>query len=110
MEASGTSGMKAALNGVPSLSTLDGWWLEGCIENVTGWAIGEDRAADMSDEDRTNRDANCLYQKLEHVVIPQYYQQRENFLNTMRHSIALNASHFNTQRMVQEYVLRAYLF
>jgi len=110
MEASGTSGMKAALNGVPSLSTLDGWWLEGCIENLTGWAVGEDVPAEANPDDRTKQDAESLYQKLEQVVLPAFYQQRDTFVRIMRHAIALNASHFNTQRMVQEYVLRAYVF
>jgi len=96
LEASGTSGMKAALNGVPSLSVLDGWWIEGCIEDVTGWAIGD------------HSDAASLYEKLEQVVLPRFYQQRDQFLRIMRHAIALNASHFNTQRMVQEYVVKAY--
>lgn len=109
MEASGTSGMKAALNGVPSLSILDGWWLEGWIENLTGWAIGEDCPAEMPPHERDDFDANSLYNKLEQIVIPTYYQQRDAFLRIMRHTIALNASHFNTQRLVQEYVLRAYL-
>jgi starch phosphorylase len=96
LEASGTSGMKAALNGVPSLSVLDGWWIEGCIEDVTGWAIGD------------HSDAVSLYDKLEHSVVPRFCQQRDQFLRIMRQAIALNASHFNTQRMVQEYVVKAY--
>ena len=108
LEASGTSGMKAALNGVPSLSVLDGWWLEGCVEHVTGWAIGESCPANASQEKRARYDAQSLYQKLAQVVLPAYYQQREDWLRIMRHAIALNASHFNTQRMVQEYVLKAY--
>jgi starch phosphorylase len=106
-EASGTSGMKAALNGVPSLSILDGWWLEGCIEHVTGWAIGETTPTRASLEESSRRDAQSLYQKLEQVVLPAY-KQRDDWLRIMRHAIALNASHFNTQRMVQEYVLKAY--
>jgi starch phosphorylase len=108
MEASGTSGMKAALNGVPSLSVLDGWWLEGCIEHVTGWAIGETCPVDASPADRANCDVASLYQTLEKVVIPTFYEQRDDWLRIMRHAIALNASHFNTQRMVLEYVLKAY--
>ena len=107
LEASGTSGMKAALNGVPSLSILDGWWIEGCIEGVTGWAIGEpDRDAD--DTDALAHDADALYDKLENVVIPTYYKDRRKFIDIMRHAIALNGSFFNTQRMMQQYVLRAY--
>jgi len=106
LEASGTSGMKAALNGVPSLSVLDGWWLEGCIEHVTGWAIGDKESVNPGVEDRD--DAASLYQQLEQIVLPTFYQQRDDWLRIMRHAIALNASHFNTQRMVQEYVLKAY--
>jgi starch phosphorylase len=105
MEASGTSGMKAALNGVPSLSILDGWWIEGCIEGTTGWAI--DSTAPGA-EDRTPHDAESLYDKLENVVIPLYYQDHDGWLDMMRHAIALNGSFFNTQRMVLQYVLKAY--
>lgn len=98
LEASGTSGMKAALNGVPSLSVLDGWWIEGCIEDVTGWAIGD------------HSDAASLYEKLENAVLSRFYHQHQEFVRIMRHAIALNASHFNTQRMLQEYVVKAYSF
>lgn len=108
LEASGTSGMKATLNGVPNFSVLDGWWLEGCIENVTGWAIGETTPVDASPDKRARQDAESLYQKLEQVILPVFYQHREDWLRIMRHAIALNASHFNTQRMVQEYVMKAY--
>ena len=107
MEASGTSGMKAALNGVPSLSVLDGWWIEGCIEGVTGWAI-DDVAQSRETKNRTPQDAQSLYDKLGQIVLPTFYQQRDDWLRVMRHSIALNASHFNTQRMVQQYVVKAY--
>ncbi len=108
LEASGTSGMKAALNGVPSLSVLDGWWIEGCIEDVTGWAIGETCPVDATPKDRAGCDAPSLYQKLEKVILPTFYQRRDDFIRLMRHAIALNASHFNTQRMVQEYIAKAY--
>jgi len=108
LEASGTSGMKAALNGVPSLSILDGWWIEGCIEGVTGWAIGELPDAGDSDEDRSPRDAASLYDKLERVIVPLFYGDRERFIDVMRHAIALNGSFFNTQRMVLQYVTKAY--
>ena len=109
LEASGTSGMKAALNGVPSLSILDGWWIEGCIEGVTGWSIGENsREVDQNNE-QTYRDALSLYQKLEQVVLPLFYNDRDSFIDVMRNAIALNASFFNTQRMLKEYLLRAYL-
>ena len=101
MEASGTSGMKAAVNGVPSLSILDGWWIEGCIEGVSGWAIehGEKGSA---------KDVNSLYDKLERVVLPLYYRNRDGFVDVMRYAIALNGSFFNTQRMVTQYVAKAY--
>lgn len=108
LEASGTSGMKAALNGVPSLSILDGWWIEGCIEGVTGWAIGTDS---QENEETTNRreDAESLYAKLEQAAVPTYYHNRDGFVEIMRHAIALNGSFFNTQRMVEQYVVKAYL-
>jgi len=104
-EASGTSGMKACLNGVPNLSVLDGWWIEGCIENITGWAIGT-----LQSQGRDSaQDARDLYQKLEKIILPMFYKEKDKWLEVMRHTIALNASFFNTQRMVQEYVLNAYL-
>jgi len=106
-EASGTSGMKAALNGVPSLSILDGWWIEGHIEGITGWSIGERGVEPGSRGDRS-RDAASLYDKLERVVIPTFYRERDRFIEIMRHAIALNGSFFNTQRMLQQYVLKAY--
>lgn len=106
LEASGTSGMKAALNGVPSLSILDGWWIEGCIEGVTGWSIGS-KNRDETVDDRA-RDAASLYDKLEKSIFPLYQQNRSGFIDVMRHAIALNGSFFNTHRMIQQYVLKAY--
>lgn len=106
LEASGTSGMKAALNGVPSLSILDGWWIEGHIEAVTGWAIGEREPPTQND--RTATDAASMYDKLEHVILPLFYQHRDGFIDVMRQAIALNGSFFNSHRMVEEYVLKAY--
>jgi len=105
-EASGTSGMKAAHNGVPSLSILDGWWIEGCIEGLTGWSIGS--ASDIESVDERN--AHSLYEKLQKVIIPLFYNNRDNWVDIMRHSIAINASFFNTHRMVQQYVLDAYSY
>ena len=105
-EASGTSGMKAAHNGVPQFSTLDGWWLEGCIENITGWSIGTEKTVNDSSDD--NKDRNDLYHKLETWIMPKFYNDRENWIRTMRSCIAINASFFNTNRMVLQYVLNAY--
>ena len=107
MEASGTSGMKAALNGVPSFSILDGWWIEGCIEGITGWSIGHN-GRDTETERDTEQDASALFDKLESTIIPIYYNRPEQFRCIMSHCIALNGSFFNTQRMVQQYVLKAY--
>ena len=123
MEASGTSGMKAALNGVPSFSVLDGWWIEGCIEGKTGWSIGQDDHDPQVQRDN-KQDENALYDKLEKIIIPLFYNRGEGvppsngnkarmaspqqFRDMMSHCIALNGSFFNTQRMVQQYVLKAY--
>ncbi len=111
LEASGTSGMKAALNGVPSLSILDGWWVEGNIEGVTGWSIGEAHRGEPGPETPVDNalDAESLYAKLEGVILPLYYGSRERYLDVMRHAIAINGSFFNTQRMVQQYITDAYL-
>jgi len=99
-EASGTSGMKAALNGVPSLSILDGWWIEGCIEGVTGWAI-EDGADDAEE-------ALSLYNKLEKSVVPLYLDAPEKWARLMRTTLAFNGSFFNTNRMVKQYTRNSY--
>src|SRR5881394_2312075 len=110
LEASGTSGMKAALNGVPSLSILDGWWVEGHIEGVTGWSIGESRRGSGNGSETDNQaEAESLYSKLESVILPLYYGERHKFLEVMQHAIAINGSFFNTQRMVQQYITDAYL-
>lgn len=106
-EASGTSGMKAALNGVPSLSVLDGWWVEGHIEGITGWSIGK-MSTDLNGNHETAADARRLYEKLEGAILPMFYQNRQQYIQIMRQAIALNGSFFHTQRMVQEYVLKAY--
>lgn len=107
LEASGTSGMKAAVNGVPSLSVLDGWWIEGCIPGVTGWPIGNDGHAVDGAHDN-DQDADYLYKQLAETIMPMYYNDRDAFVNVMRHAAALNGSYFNTSRMMQQYVLKAY--
>ena len=104
MEASGTSGMKAAVNGVPSLSVLDGWWVEGHVEGVTGWAIG----SHWSEESNPRLEAQSLYDKLEYVIAPMYYGDRKAFSAVMRSTIAVNASYFNAQRMLGQYIDNAY--
>lgn len=101
-EASGTSGMKAALNGVPSFSVLDGWWVEGHVEGVTGWSIGD------ANENDTASEALSLYTKLENVILPLYYREPDRFVQVMRSAIAFNGSYFNTQRMLCQYVKNAY--
>jgi len=107
MEASGTSGMKAAVNGVPSLSVLDGWWIEGWIEGVTGWSIGAPDGAAAAPAEHS-KDAASLYDKLEHIVMPLFADNRDDYIEVMRHAIALNGSFFNTHRMLQQYVSKAY--
>lgn len=109
LEASGTSGMKAAHNGVPSLSVLDGWWVEGYIEGVTGWAIGSGSSDAVSQEGSGAQDARELYDKLRGVIAPLFYQDRERWSEIMRSTIAFNASFFNTHRMVQQYTANAYV-
>jgi starch phosphorylase len=111
LEASGTSGMKSALNGVPSLSILDGWWVEGHIEGVTGWSIGEPRRSmDTTDIATDNtKEAESLYWKLENIILPMFYKEPRLYIQIMQHAIAINGSFFNTQRMVQQYITDAYL-
>ncbi len=104
LEASGTSGMKAAINGVPSLSVLDGWWVEGHLEGVTGWSIGDDDSLPVDPSD----DIADLYHKLERVILPLFYAMPHRFAEVMRAAIAINGSFFNTQRMVSQYVHNAY--
>jgi starch phosphorylase len=101
-EASGTSGMKAALNGVPSLSVMDGWWIEGALDGTTGWSI--DAQTGTNDE----RTADAIYTLLQHTILPSYTHDRESYLTTMRGAIAFNGSHFNAQRMLAEYAIEAY--
>ncbi len=102
-EASGTSGMKAALNGVPSFSVVDGWWAEGHIEGVTGWSIGSSEVAEDP-----SLEVAALYDKLEREIVPMFYGRPNRYSEVMRYTIALNASFFNTQRMVLQYISNAY--
>ena len=102
LEASGTSGMKAAHNGVPSFSVLDGWWRERHIESATGWSIG---ASEPGNDD--GGDARDLYDQREQRLLPRFYDQRAAWVHVMQQSIALNANFFNTHRMVRHsYALR----
>ena len=108
-EASGTSGMKACHNGVLNLSVFDGWWLEGYIKDVTGWGIGPKPTDVIEDLEADNAvDANDLYNKLEKEIIPMFYNNKPKWMNLVRHNIALNASFFNTHRMIQQYITNAY--
>ena len=104
LEASGTSGMKAALNGVPSLSILDGWWLEGHLENVTGWSIGKRDQEKVHDR----KEAHELYTKLEQFIIPTYYGNKDQWHKIMLSCIMLNGSTFNSHRMIKQYIPNAY--
>jgi starch phosphorylase len=106
LEASGTSGMKAAHNGVPSLSVLDGWWLDGHVEGVTGWSIG--RRDGGTSEAADDADARHLYETLEQTILPLHADRPAGWAEVMRLTIALNASFFNVHRMLQEYVIHAY--
>jgi glycogen phosphorylase len=106
LEASGTSGMKAAMNGVPQFSTLDGWWIEGHIEHVTGWSIGPH--PEVAGNSTEGDDIHDMYTKLEYVILPVFMNDRYAWIAKMRSAIALNGSFFNTQRMVEQYVLGAY--
>jgi starch phosphorylase len=109
MEASGTSGMKAAHNGVPSFSVLDGWWIEGHIEGITGWSIGPKEAGPGHADSVNAQDALDLYRKLHALIAPMFYNERDRWLAVMQQAIAFNASFFNTHRMVQQYAANAYV-
>jgi starch phosphorylase len=109
MEASGTSGMKAAHNGVINFSVLDGWWIEGCVEGLTGWAIGPSPDQVLSEDKRRKREIADIYSKLEYVIIPKFYQERDSWISLMRNSIGKVAYYFNTHRMMRRYATDAYL-
>lgn len=109
LEASGTSGMKAALNGVPNFSVLDGWWIEGHIEGVTGWSIGPPSSETSTDVNHSDEDVKDLYKKLEETIIPLYYKDRASWIKLMKNVIGKNAYYFNTHVMMRRYVTDAYL-
>ncbi len=100
-EASGTSGMKAALNGVPSASILDGWWAEAAHDNENGWVLG------TPDDTEDEADAESLYRALEERIIPTYYDNRRKWASMMKQAIVTGA-HFSAQRMIGEYNERYY--
>ena len=111
-EASGTSGMKAALNGVPNLSILDGWWVEG-YNGANGWAIGENQNHD-DHEVQDAADAESLYRTLEEEIVPLYYDRDRDevprgWVEVMRESIRSNAAMFSMRRMVKEYTEQLYI-
>ncbi len=108
-EASGTSGMKAAHNGVVNFSVLDGWWIEGCVEGLTGWAIGPSPDQKINEGERRKRELADLYNKLEYLIIPKFYEERDSWISMMRNSIGKIAYYFNTHRMMRRYATDAYI-
>ena len=108
-EASGTSGMKAAHNGVINFSVLDGWWIEGWIEGVTGWSIGPEPGEKVSPEEERRQDQDDLYNKLEYIVVPTFYHRQDEWVRMMNNSIGMLAYYFNSHRMMRRYVTEAYL-
>ena len=107
-EASGTSGMKAAHNGVINFSILDGWWIEGHIEGITGWSIGPKPLESSLTSTNDTVDAEDLYNKLENIIIPMYYHDRSQWIKIMKNSIGKIAYYFNSHRMMRRYVTEAY--
>ncbi|MFQ5821139.1 MAG: alpha-glucan family phosphorylase [Candidatus Heimdallarchaeota archaeon] len=108
-EASGTSGMKAAHNGVINFSVLDGWWIEGCIEGVTGWSIGPLPIESLSMEERKTWELDDLYNKLSYIIVPMFYHRRNEWIEMMTNSIGKIAYFFNSHRMMRRYATEAYL-
>ena len=108
-EASGTSGMKAAHNGVVNFSVLDGWWIEGCVEGYTGWAIGPPPDDGIGNQQRRIMELDDLYGKLQYLIMPEFYDDRDEWIDMMKYSIGKVAYYFNTHRMVRRYATDAYL-
>ena len=108
-EASGTSGMKATHNGVMNFSVLDGWWIEGHIEGFTGWSIGPSPTETTLTDNIDTRDADDLYNKLENIIIPMFYNDRHTWIRMMQNAIGKNAYYFNCHRMMRRYVTEAYI-
>ena len=101
--------MKAAHNGVINFSVLDGWWIEGCVEGFTGWAIGPPPDETLTEQDRRVRELDDFYGKLQYLVIPKFYQARDDWVSMMKNSIGKVAYYFNTHRMMRRYATDAYL-
>ena len=108
-EASGTSGMKAAHNGVVNFSVLDGWWIEGWIEGVTGWSIGPQPDEPLTAEERKTQELEDLYNKLLYIILPTFYQRKNEWIKIMKNSIEKIAYYFNSHRMMRRYATEAYL-
>lgn len=107
-EASGTSGMKAAMNGVINLSILDGWWPEACENGVNGWQFGDD--FEHVDEKQVDiHDTYSLYNVLLNEVIPTYYQNRDKWIEMMKSSILTTKEIFSVDRMLNEYYEKMYI-
>ena len=109
MEASGTSGMKAAHNGVINFSVLDGWWVEGCVEGVTGWSIGPHPKDFVTEEERREGELHDLYSKLEYLIAPTFYNQRDAWITLMKNSIGRVAHYFQIQWVMRRYITEAYI-
>jgi len=109
MEASGTSGMKAAHNGVINFSILDGWWVEGCVEGVTGWSIGPHPKEFVTEEERREVELRDLYSKLEYLIAPTFYGDRDTWIELMKNSIARIAHYFQIQWVMRRYITEAYI-